>query len=189
MTQTEHDPVAADTSAPPVEASTDHRGPAFDHHSRHLPGRLKAEPTPGDDADRRSAVPRSLTRPYSASQCPNRGRPPLTSVAAPPQRRISKRSGDVMADQPLVQSLGMHDYLLQVREGEDLVRVRVHATPAVVARIADSDSDESWVIEATAAYLIARQRADDLPAMLDLDDVAAAYPGYVEDLRAQLVKR
>lgn len=94
-----------------------------------------------------------------------------------------------MADQSLVQSLGMHDYLLQVREGEDLVRVRVHATPAVVARITDSGGDESWVIEATAAYLIARQRADDLPAMLDLDDVAAAYPGYVEDLRAQLVKR
>ena len=94
-----------------------------------------------------------------------------------------------MAGQPLVQSLGEHDYLVQVREGEDLVEIRVHATPAVVARIAASETDEDWIIEATAAYLIARQRADDLPATLDLDDVAAAYDGYIDDLRGQLDTR
>jgi histidine ammonia-lyase len=94
-----------------------------------------------------------------------------------------------MAGQPLVQSLGEHDYLVQVREGEDLIEIRVHATPAVVARIAASETDEDWIIEATAAYLIARQRADDLPATLDLDDVAAAYDDYIVELRGQLDTR
>lgn len=94
-----------------------------------------------------------------------------------------------MSGQPVVQSLGEHDYLVQVREGEDLVEIRVHATLAVVARIAVSGADEDWIIEATAAYVVARQRADDLPATLDLDDVAAAYDGCVEDLRGQLDTR
>ncbi len=61
--------------------------------------------------------------------------------------------------------------------------VRVHADPAVVAQIAD---DEQRVVEATAAYLIARQSADDLPEQVDLDTVAAAYDGYIEDLHQQL---
>jgi hypothetical protein len=38
----------------------------------------------------------------------------------------------------------------------------------------------------TAAYLIERQSADELPGRLDLDDVLAAYDGYVEDLRDRL---
>lgn len=94
-----------------------------------------------------------------------------------------------MAGQPLVQSLGEHDYLVQVCEGEDLIEIRVHATPAVVARIAASETDEDWIIEATAAYLIARQRADELPTTLDLDDVAAAYDDYIVELRGQLDTR
>ncbi|MEP7179850.1 MAG: hypothetical protein ABI775_12220 [Pseudonocardiales bacterium] len=93
------------------------------------------------------------------------------------------------AEQPVVRSQGEHGYLVQVREGEDLIEIRVHATPAVVARIAVSGADEDRIIEATAAYLIARQRADDLPATLDLDDVAAAYDGHVADLHGQLDSR
>jgi hypothetical protein len=56
----------------------------------------------------------------------------------------------------------------------------------VIARLTTDESDETRIIEATAAYLIARQRADDLPPQLDLDDVAAAYDGFEDDLRRQL---
>lgn len=94
-----------------------------------------------------------------------------------------------MAEKRQVQPLGAHNYRVRVREGEGLIEIRVHATAAVVARIAVLDTDEDWIIEPTAAYLIARQRADDLPATLDLDDVAAAYDDYVEDLRRQLGTR
>ena len=86
-------------------------------------------------------------------------------------------------DQPALEALGDHDYLVRLQQGEDTVVLRVHADPAVVERIAD---EEQRVVEATAVYLIARQSADELPEQVDLDDVAAAYDGYVEDLQRQL---
>ena len=86
-------------------------------------------------------------------------------------------------DQPTLEALGDHDYLVRFKQDEEAVVVRVHADPAVVMQIAD---DEQSVVEATAAYLIARQSADDLPEDVDLDAVAAAYNGYVEDLECQL---
>ena len=89
-------------------------------------------------------------------------------------------------DQPAVEALGDHDYLVRLQQGEDTVVLRVHADPAVVERIAE---EEQRVVEATAAYLIARQSVDELPEQVDLDDVAAAYDGYVEDLQRQLTPR
>ena len=86
------------------------------------------------------------------------------------------------ADQPHVEALGDHNYLIRVCTGDETVEVRVYATPEVVARIGVDDTDESRIVEATAAYLIQRQRADDLPAALDLDDVAAAYGDYITDM-------
>ena len=85
--------------------------------------------------------------------------------------------------QPALEALGDHDYLLRFEQDEDTVIVRVHADPAVVAQIA---ADEQRVVEATAAYLMARQSADDLPEQVDLDTVAAAYDGYVAELQHQL---
>ena len=86
-------------------------------------------------------------------------------------------------DQPALEALGDHDYLVRIQQGDDTVVLRMHADPAVVERIAD---EEQRVVEATAAYLIARQSVDELPEQVDLDDVAAAYDGYVEDLQRQL---
>jgi hypothetical protein len=85
--------------------------------------------------------------------------------------------------QPALEALGDHDYVVRFAQGEDTVVVRVHADPAVVAQICD---DEQRVVEATAAYLIERQSADDLPEQVDLDTVAAAYDSYVADLHHQL---
>ena len=92
------------------------------------------------------------------------------------------------AEQPQVESLGDHDYLVRVCQGENTTEIRMHASSSVVHRIgvADTDPDEARIIEATAAYLIQRQRSDDLPISLDLDDVAAAYDGYVADVHMQL---
>lgn len=84
---------------------------------------------------------------------------------------------------PPLEALGDHDYLIRFQQDQGTKVVRMHADPAVVARIAD---DEQRVVEATAAYLIARQSADDLPEEVDLDMVAAAYDNYVADLRGQL---
>ena len=91
-----------------------------------------------------------------------------------------------MIKQPQVEPLGEHRYLVRARQGEDVVEVLIHATPSVIARLAGDETDETRIIEATVAYLIARQRADDLPPQLDLDDVTAAYDGFEDDVRRQL---
>lgn len=88
-----------------------------------------------------------------------------------------------MIDRPQVETLGGHRYLVRARQGEDTIEIQVHASPSVIARLATDHTDEIRIIEATAAYLIARQRADDLPPQLDLDDVAAAYEEFEDDLR------
>lgn len=87
---------------------------------------------------------------------------------------------------PGIEALGDHDYLVRMDQGEELVTIRMRATPEVVARIAGPDADETRVVAATIAYLIARQRPDELPEQLDLDDIMAAYDGYLDDLHSQI---
>lgn len=87
---------------------------------------------------------------------------------------------------PIIEPLGDHDYLVRFMQDDDAVEIEIRATPAIVASIAGADADETRVIAATAAYLIERQSADELPGQLDLDDVLAAYDGYVEDLHDRL---
>lgn len=82
-----------------------------------------------------------------------------------------------------IESLGDHDYLLRIGMDDDVVTVRVYADPDVVSGLG---GDEQRVVAATVAFLTARQRADDLPADLDLADVAAAYDDYLDRLRAEL---
>lgn len=83
---------------------------------------------------------------------------------------------------PGIEALGDHDYLVRVAQDEELVTIRLRATPEVVARVAGPDADETRVIAATMAYLTSRQRPDDLPKQMDLDDIIAAYDGFVDDL-------
>ncbi|BBZ03203.1 hypothetical protein MCHIJ_26400 [Mycolicibacterium chitae] len=89
-----------------------------------------------------------------------------------------------------IESLGDHDYLVWVELDEDLdaaaVTLRVRADPAVVTQISGAEADERRVVAATIDYLTARQRADDLPGDVDLQDVAAFYDGYVDELQEQL---
>jgi len=56
---------------------------------------------------------------------------------------------------------GAH-YVLRARQDEDLVEIQVYATPEVIARLTGDRADEARVIEVAVAYLIARQRPDDL---------------------------
>ncbi|MCV7278485.1 hypothetical protein H7J88_02345 [Mycolicibacterium flavescens] len=89
-------------------------------------------------------------------------------------------------DHPRIEALGDHEFLIRFTLDADTVAIQVRADPEIVARIAGPDPDEARVVAATAAFLIARQRPDDLPPQLDLDDVAAAYDGYVAELHDQI---
>lgn len=93
-----------------------------------------------------------------------------------------------MGDGATVEGVGDHTYLVHLHDAEGAaVEIRLYASPAVVASLmAVHGADEDEIVEATTAYLLARQRADDLPTFLELDDVAAAYEGYLEDLQRRL---
>jgi hypothetical protein len=70
-----------------------------------------------------------------------------------------------------------------VRQGEDVSRCGFMPAPAV--KLASRRSRPTRLGSSRQpAYLIARQRADDLPAALDLND--GDYEGYIEDITSQL---
>lgn len=94
-----------------------------------------------------------------------------------------------MVDQPQVEALGEHLYLVRAPQGDETVQIQIHATTDAIRRLAGDETDEARVIEATVAYLLARQRADDLPADLDLEDVAVAYEGFEEDMRTRFAAK
>lgn len=90
-----------------------------------------------------------------------------------------------MAGEPYVEALGEHHFLLRVLEGEEAIEIRIFASPAILDLL-PAGTDERRLIEATTAYLIQRQLAVDLPASLDLDDVAAAYDDYLTEMGVRL---
>lgn len=87
------------------------------------------------------------------------------------------------ASQPVLEALGDHDYLLRFTQDYDARGGARVCRSTVVAQIA---ADETRVVAATADYLIARQSLKDLPEQVDLDEVAAAYDDYVDDLHNRL---
>ena len=93
-----------------------------------------------------------------------------------------------MNGEPMAEALENHSYLLHLPAPEgDPVDIRVYASPDVLARLgAVNPVDEYRVVQETARYLLVRQRADELPTFLELDDVAAAYEEYIDDLRGRL---
>jgi hypothetical protein len=89
-------------------------------------------------------------------------------------------------DDAQIESTGDHVYLIRVGMDGEAIEVTLHADAETVARLAVEGADEQTIVEATAAYLIRRQRPDDLPPSLDLADVAAAYEDWVDDMRVVL---
>ena len=58
--------------------------------------------------------------------------------------------------------------------------------PAVLARFASDRCSETAVVAGTVAYLLTHQNPEDLPAQVDLEDVAAAYDDFPAELRRWL---
>jgi hypothetical protein len=91
-----------------------------------------------------------------------------------------------MSEQIEVEHLGGHDYLVRARGGGEVVESRFRATPDALARLGVSGADERRLIEHTAAYLLEHQPLVDLPPMVDLDDVAAAFDDFPARLRERM---
>lgn len=85
-----------------------------------------------------------------------------------------------------IEDLGEGRILARGRHGDEEVEVRVFIDSVVTERAGVSGAPTAAVAEATLEYLLTHQRLDELPAQLDLEDVAAAYPDYEEQLSASL---
>jgi hypothetical protein len=83
-----------------------------------------------------------------------------------------------------VEDLGNHEYLLRAGQDDDTVEVVIRADPdGAIGGLAEG-ATESAMITAAVEFLLTRQRPDELPPYLDLDDIAAGYadfPGFVRD--------
>jgi hypothetical protein len=91
-----------------------------------------------------------------------------------------------MSEQIEVEALGDHDYLVRVRHSAGVAESRFRVTPDVLAKIDASEDDGQRVVEQSAVLLLAHQPAIDLPAMVDLDDMAAAFDDYLPRLREHI---
>lgn len=93
-----------------------------------------------------------------------------------------------MIDKMQIHALGDHTYLIQVTDGGEQVEIQVQASTDVVQQLGLPEVDEPRIVAATAAFLIERQLAIDLPPTLDLDDVAAGYDNYLSELELRLTR-
>lgn len=92
-----------------------------------------------------------------------------------------------MPEQFQIEPMGEHDCLVRVRYSGDVIESRFQASPAVVDELDAAEADEQRVIEETALYLAERQPVIDLPPLVDLDDVAAAYGDqYISEMTRRL---
>ncbi|MBY8888297.1 hypothetical protein K7472_26165 [Streptomyces sp. PTM05] len=91
-----------------------------------------------------------------------------------------------MSDQCDIEPLGGHEYLVRVHHPAEIVESRFQATERVMADLHAGAGDERRVIEATMDFLRDKKSADELPQLVDLDDVAASYDDYVDALRGRL---
>jgi hypothetical protein len=82
-----------------------------------------------------------------------------------------------MASSIQVEPLGDHEYLVTFPAGEETIRSQFRATAETLGKLAPAGSDETRIVAATAAYLAEHQQVIDIPPMIDLDDVEAAYGG------------
>ncbi len=85
-----------------------------------------------------------------------------------------------------IETTGDHVYLIRVSGDGEVIETTLYADPGEVSRPGLEDVEEPRIVGESTAYLMRRQRADDLPPSLDQADVAAAYEDWVDDMRVRL---
>lgn len=93
-----------------------------------------------------------------------------------------------MGEKPTIEATGDHEYLVKLKAEEDSpVTLRVRANASTLEAVGGDVNEQSLVI-ATLEFLTERQTPDELPADLDLQDVADAYDEYIDHIRHHLAK-
>ncbi|UXM91503.1 hypothetical protein [Paenarthrobacter sp. JL.01a] len=88
-----------------------------------------------------------------------------------------------------IELVNQNEYLVrwasEGQSGESLV----HTNPDFLAEAGLAGFDEQLIVEETATYLAEHQPVIDFPQTVDLEEIAAAYTGYTEQLKQRLQAR
>ncbi|WP_245925853.1 transketolase [Nocardia nova] len=79
-----------------------------------------------------------------------------------------------------------HEYRVRIDEGGDRVESEFVVDPGVLAELGFEPGDEQRIVEHTARFLADHQPVIDFPALVYLDEVAAAYGDYPVELRRRM---
>ncbi|MBV2152028.1 hypothetical protein [Kitasatospora sp. SUK 42] len=74
-----------------------------------------------------------------------------------------------------IEPLGDHEHLVRVREGAAEAETRIRVTDGVLDLPQITGVDETRIVHETVTFLIEHQPVNDIPPMIDLDDLSDAY--------------
>ena len=77
-----------------------------------------------------------------------------------------------------IEPQGEHQYVVRLGNGADVVESWVRVTPEILDQLGATEEDEERLVHRTVAFLLRYQDAADFPAVVELEDVLAAYDGY-----------
>ncbi len=86
----------------------------------------------------------------------------------------------------VIEDGGPEDFLVRGRQDGEPVDVRLHVEPVSLSRWGLGHIAPREVVDVTMAYLLGHQRLDELPPLVDLEEVAAAYDGFEAHLLERL---
>lgn len=91
-----------------------------------------------------------------------------------------------MSEQLSVEFVVDHEYRVRIADGGDSVDSEFIVSPDALAELGVDPGDEVRVVEHTARFLADHQSVLDFPTLVYLDEVAAAYDDFAEELRRRL---
>lgn len=95
-----------------------------------------------------------------------------------------------MAGSPFeIDAVDEHLYLARVRDSDDEFTFQLRLTDDIVDDLGGDVTNEDQVVTAIVAYLLSRQAAFDLPDQIEVQDVPAAYPDFIEIVRRDVLTR
>jgi hypothetical protein len=81
-----------------------------------------------------------------------------------------------------IETQGEHQYVVQLRDDDEVAEAWFTITPSILDRLRRGDEDEEHFVRRTAEFLVQHQGVADFPGIVDLEDVLATYDDYVEFL-------
>jgi hypothetical protein len=77
-----------------------------------------------------------------------------------------------------IDTQGDHQYVVRLRDDEEVSETWFYITPSVLAQLGVGEEDEEQVVRRTAEFLTARQSVADFPDIVELEDVMSTYDDF-----------